>query len=171
MTEMGVPLNFTLGVFIRISRLPTLTTALFSMVYTDSDQLQEPRVPSTPRMAGPDCQRGTDPTIDPTPVSVLGPVVDDQTRCIHYASPVDIIAIRFACCGEYYPCYSCHEETASHAVKVWPLDQRDQRAILCGVCRHELTINQYLAVTCCPSCDSKFNPRCHLHLDKYFEVA
>src|SRR5699024_12368499 len=28
-------------------------------------------------------------------VRVLGPTVDDQTRCVHYAGPLDVIAIRF----------------------------------------------------------------------------
>ena len=45
--------------------------------------------------------------------TVLGPVVDDMTRCVHYNTPVDIVAI-FACCGEYYPCHLCHQETAGH---------------------------------------------------------
>lgn len=31
-----------------------------------------------------------------TPV-VHGPTVDDQTRCVHYQTDLDVIAIRFAC--------------------------------------------------------------------------
>ena len=45
---------------------------------------------------------------------VLGPVVDEMTRCVHYRTEVDIVAIKFACCNEYYPCHRCHEETADH---------------------------------------------------------
>ena len=40
----------------------------------------------------------------PPAVTVLGATVDDQTRCVHYAGPLDIVAIRFHCCGEFYPC-------------------------------------------------------------------
>lgn len=100
---------------------------------------------------------------------VVGPVVDDETRCIHYRSPLDVIAIRFACCGEYYPCHLCHAETADHPARQWPADRRDERAVLCGVCGHELTIADYLATDDCPECGAAFNPGCRLHSHLYFE--
>ena len=53
---------------------------------------------------------------------VFGPTVDDHTRCVHYATELDIIAIRFACCDRYYPCHLCHSETADHPaeyLKLW----------------------------------------------------
>ena len=61
---------------------------------------------------------------------VLGPVVDDMTRCVHYRTEVDIVAIRFTCCNEYYPCHRCHEETADHPAQQWKLSERDQEAAL-----------------------------------------
>nr|WP_245723755.1 CHY zinc finger protein [Microbacterium humi] len=99
-----------------------------------------------------------------------GAVVDAQTRCIHYASALDVVAIRFACCREYYPCHACHEQFAGHAATVWPQDRRDERAILCGVCRHELTISEYRAADECPACGAGFNPGCRLHAHLYFEL-
>ena len=51
---------------------------------------------------------------------VLGPTADDETRCVHYQTRLDVIAIRFACCGEYYPCNLCHEEAADHPAQTWP---------------------------------------------------
>jgi uncharacterized CHY-type Zn-finger protein len=101
---------------------------------------------------------------------VLGPIVDDQTRCIHYHSELDIIAIRFFCCNEYYPCHLCHAASADHAATVWPLTQRDRLAVLCGVCTTELSIAAYLETDGCPSCGAAFNPGCHLHTPLYFET-
>lgn len=102
-------------------------------------------------------------------VRVLGPTVDDHTRCVHYASPLDIVAIRFHCCGEFYPCFRCHAETVDHAVSAWPAARFDEHAILCGVCRATLAISDYLAADACPSCASPFNPGCSLHHSIYFE--
>jgi uncharacterized CHY-type Zn-finger protein len=102
---------------------------------------------------------------------VLGPVVDDMTRCVHYNIPVDIVTIKFACCGEYYPCHLCHQETAGHDAQQWGLDERDQKAVLCGACGTELTIAAYLATDECPTCRSPFNERCRLHTHLYFETA
>jgi len=102
---------------------------------------------------------------------VLGLTIDDQTRCVHYHGPTDVIAIRFACCGSYYPCFECHRECADHPVRVWPTDRRDEPAILCGVCGTELSIRIYQAVSACPSCGAGFNERCRLHWPLYFEVT
>lgn len=102
---------------------------------------------------------------------VLGPVVDEMTRCVHYQTEVDIVAIKFACCGGYYPCHLCHAETADHPAEQWPLDERDRQAVLCGACRAELTIDSYLAADACPNCRSTFNERCRLHTHLYFETG
>jgi uncharacterized CHY-type Zn-finger protein len=104
-------------------------------------------------------------------MQIYGKTVDDQTRCVHYATPVDVIAIKFACCERYYPCHLCHAETADHPARQWPLDQRGEQAILCGVCQTELTINNYLSVDACPNCGAVFNERCRLHTHLYFEVS
>ena len=68
---------------------------------------------------------------------VKGKVIDHQTRCTHYHSALDIIAIKFKCCNTYYPCYSCHLEETDHVAVPWPLVERDTKAILCGACGHE----------------------------------
>lgn len=89
---------------------------------------------------------------------------------MHYSSAVDIVAIKFACCGEYYPCHRCHEETAGHPAEVWPLSERRRQAILCGACGAQHSIGVYLDADACPACGSQFNPRCALHAHLYFEV-
>ncbi len=99
-----------------------------------------------------------------------GAVVDEMTRCVHYRSPVDIVAIRFACCGEYYPCHLCHEEAAGHPARVWALGSRAEKAVLCGACGVELTITDYLGTIACPQCGAPFNERCALHAHLYFET-
>ncbi|UVE94354.1 CHY zinc finger protein [Dietzia sp. B32] len=105
----------------------------------------------------------------PAAVTVLGATVDDQTRCIHYRGPLDIVAIRFHCCGEFYPCFRCHAETVDHPISAWPTDRFDEHAILCGACRSTLSISSYLDADACPSCASPFNPGCSLHHSIYFE--
>ncbi len=102
--------------------------------------------------------------------TVRGLVVDDETRCVHYRTALDIVAIRFACCREYYPCHLCHAETTDHPAARWPVAQQGERAVLCGACGHELTIADYLESDACPMCTSPFNPGCRLHTHLYFEV-
>ncbi|MGH3706059.1 MAG: CHY zinc finger protein [Agromyces sp.] len=100
---------------------------------------------------------------------VYGRTVDDETRCVHYATAVDIIAIRFACCDRYYPCHACHAEAESHPVVVRRRAEWDAPGILCGACGTELSVTEYRAGDACPACDADFNPRCRLHWDRYFE--
>jgi uncharacterized CHY-type Zn-finger protein len=102
---------------------------------------------------------------------VRGRIVDEQTRCVHYNGPTDVIAIKFACCGTYYPCFECHRECAGHPARQWPVGEWDERAILCGVCGSELTIRTYLGVLVCPECDARFNERCRLHRPLYFDLT
>ncbi len=104
-------------------------------------------------------------------IQVIGVDLDAMTRCAHYHKDVDIIAIKFFCCKTYFPCHQCHNELANHEAIVWPKDQFNEQAILCGACKHELTISEYL--TCCsqcPNCGAKFNSGCDLHRHLYFEV-
>lgn len=108
--------------------------------------------------------------ISPDKIIFKGKPIDDQTRCVHYHSPLDIIAIKFKCCGEYYPCYCCHEEGTDHPVEVWKKNEHNTKAIFCGVCNKEITIEQYLnSNNLCPFCNSKFNPKCTNHHHMYFE--
>jgi uncharacterized CHY-type Zn-finger protein len=103
---------------------------------------------------------------------VHGSGVDAQTRCSHYKSDLDVIAIKFKCCGDWFPCYECHAECVSHPAQVWNSDEHDAHAILCGVCGHQLTIAEYLGCdTVCPNCRNNFNPKCADHYDLYFEVS
>ncbi|MFD6815073.1 CHY zinc finger protein [Enteractinococcus coprophilus] len=104
-----------------------------------------------------------------TEPKVYGPLVDDQTRCKHYATVLDIVALRFGCCERYYPCYKCHDETADHRRQPWPNDRAGEPAVLCGVCKRELLIAQYIYQDHCPFCRSSFNPGCSAHYDLYFE--
>lgn len=104
-------------------------------------------------------------------IEVKGKVIDNETRCEHYHSLLDVAAIKFKCCNQYYPCFECHEETAGHKTIIWNKNERNAKAILCGVCKKELTIKQYF--NCdheCPYCKAKFNPNCSRHYHLYFEV-
>lgn len=102
---------------------------------------------------------------------VIG-AIDRHTRCQHYHSEVDIIAIKFKCCGTYYPCYKCHEEHADHKPEVWGKHEWAEKAILCGNCNLELTIEQYMNSNAqCPHCRASFNPKCANHYHLYFEVT
>lgn len=101
--------------------------------------------------------------------TVYGPIVDNQTRCKHYHDQKDIIAIKFKCCQKYYPCYQCHEECEDHPISVWGKDEFDELAILCGVCKTEHTINQYLNTKQCLYCKSSFNEGCQQHYHLYFD--
>ena len=102
---------------------------------------------------------------------VKGKLVDEFTRCQHYHSQLDVIAIKFKCCGEYYPCYECHREDVDHPPQAWSKDEFDTKAILCGVCKTELTIRQYLSSgNNCPACNAAFNPNCNKHYHLYFEI-
>lgn len=104
-------------------------------------------------------------------INIFGKPVDTQTRCKHWHSALDIIAIKFKCCDKYYPCYSCHTETADHEAQVWPKHEFATKAILCGVCGNELSIKDYMACdNTCPKCASLFNPGCSKHYHLYFET-
>ncbi len=103
---------------------------------------------------------------------VTGVGIDGETRCAHWHSPLDVIAIRFRCCGDWYPCSECHAEAASHDVQVWPRDEFDVEAVLCGKCGRKLSVNEYLDCGyVCPECGAGFNPGCSRHLHLYFEMG
>jgi len=104
-------------------------------------------------------------------IVVRGKLVDGCTRCTHYHSALDIIAIKFKCCNEFYPCFDCHQEEADHEHEVWMKNEFQQKAILCGICKNEMSIEQYLnSGDHCPSCNASFNPNCRKHYHLYFEV-
>jgi uncharacterized CHY-type Zn-finger protein len=104
-------------------------------------------------------------------VTVKGKIIDEHTRCVHYHSALDVIAIKFKCCNEYYSCYYCHEEEVDHQHQAWPKNEFDKKAILCGNCNNEMTIGEYLASNDhCLHCDAAFNPGCQNHHHLYFEI-
>jgi len=101
---------------------------------------------------------------------VKGKLVDDQTRCVHYHSTLEVIAIKFKCCNQYYPCYHCHHDNAGYAAEVWEKASFKTKAILCGVCLKEMTIAAYKDCNYeCPFCKVSFNPKCINHDHLYFE--
>lgn len=102
---------------------------------------------------------------------VYGATVDEETRCVHYSSERDVVAIRFYCCDRFYPCYRCHEEEADHRAERWPRSSGEVPAVLCGVCSETLTVATYLSVDRCPRCRSEFNPGCAAHAPRYFADA
>jgi uncharacterized CHY-type Zn-finger protein len=106
------------------------------------------------------------------PHEVRGIDLDAATRCAHYRTELDIIAIRMKCCGVYYACKDCHEALAGHAIDVWPQSEWTQAAVLCGACGYEMTINEYKASNDkCPRCRAPFNPGCRKHYGFYFATS
>jgi uncharacterized CHY-type Zn-finger protein len=114
-------------------------------------------------------------------VQIHGQVIDAQTRCIHWKSKRDVVALQFYCCRKFYPCSTCHDEEVDsecgrHEVKRWPRDYWGQEAILCGSCKCLMSIWTYIGLyesdgeTRCPSCSAEFNPGCRGHLGIYFEA-
>jgi uncharacterized CHY-type Zn-finger protein len=103
--------------------------------------------------------------------------------CAHWHSPLDVVAIRFHCCGRTYPCLHCHEEAEDHPVTAWPtatVADRAQEAVLCRSCGSWLTVGEYLdlyaasaasAGPACPHCGAPFNPGCALHSHIYFQTS
>lgn len=104
------------------------------------------------------------------PVRGIG--LDAQTRCLHYHSPLDIVAIKMKCCGVYYACKECHDALAGHPIQVWAPQEWETNAVLCGACRTGMSISEYMrGGDRCPSCHAPFNPRCRSHYHFYFETA
>jgi uncharacterized CHY-type Zn-finger protein len=141
----------------------------FGSVPTDSACALASRLPI---LAVPDAARRTTrapATDDRFPVPLRGFQVDPETRCAHYDGPRDVIAIRFACCEVYYPCFRCHRAVASHETRRWPPERRAAPTVLCGVCGDTMTAGAYRrADHTCPTCGAAFNPGCAAHWDRYF---
>lgn len=109
------------------------------------------------------------PKEPPLSPPVHGLDLDPQTRCAHWHSELDVIAIKMRCCETYFACRDCHDALADHPAKVWAATEFDQPAVLCGACGHQLTVTAYLACNSqCPNCSARFNPGCHTHRHLYF---
>lgn len=100
---------------------------------------------------------------------IVGVDVGAETRCAHYDAAEDIVALKFACCERYVPCFRCHEAMMDHDARPWPADRFHEPSVLCGHCGRELAVEEYLQVTSCPACETVFNPNCAAHYDRYFE--
>lgn len=101
---------------------------------------------------------------------VHGIDVGPETRCAHYDSERDVIALRFGCCETFYPCHACHDAVADHDAEPWPRERFDEPAVLCGVCETALSVTEYLDTDdACPDCGAPFNPGCRRHYDRYFD--
>jgi len=96
--------------------------------------------------------------------------IDNEGRCKHYHGENDTTLLKFKCCNKYYPCYKCHSENEIHEVQLWKKEEFHKKAILCGVCKKELTINDYLHMETCKYCNITFNPNCSKHYIKYFDI-
>ena len=102
---------------------------------------------------------------------VNGVDIDPWTRCGHYHTDLDIIAIRFKCCGEWYPCIECHRAVAGHESVTWKVSERDVATVLCGQCGRHLTTDEYANCdSTCPKCGANFNPGCAKHFHLYFDA-
>jgi uncharacterized CHY-type Zn-finger protein len=102
-------------------------------------------------------------------VEVSGVDVDPETRCAHYRGLNDIIALKFKCCGKWFPCHLCHEELAQHEAVVWPENEFDSVAVLCGACGKQMRVQEYWrCASTCPGCGRSFNPGCIEHAHYYF---
>ena len=102
---------------------------------------------------------------------VCGVEIGPETRCTHYGSEQDVVALQFACCDAYYPCFRCHDAVADHDVERLPVESGEP-AVLCGVCGATLTAREFVdGDHACPDCGAAFNPGCADHYDRYFQLA
>jgi uncharacterized CHY-type Zn-finger protein len=105
------------------------------------------------------------PSSNPPSATVHGLDVTPTTQCTHWHSPLDIIAVKHFCCD------SCHDTCETHKSGVWPREQRAKKAVLCGACKHVLSIEEYMTSgSKCTQCGNGFNPGCKGHWGMYFEM-
>ncbi|MCR5725375.1 MAG: hypothetical protein K6G80_09850 [Treponema sp.] len=104
-----------------------------------------------------------------TSKGIFGKLVDDQGRCIHYNSSLDVIANRCGICGKLYACYKCHNELEAHSFGSVLPDEKD--TVMCGVCGSLFSYRTYSTLSSCPTCSSRFNPNCALHKSCYARAA
>lgn len=102
-------------------------------------------------------------------IEVHGCLLDQESRCVHYHSKLDIISLQCYNCKKYYACYSCHDSIENHSFDPYPLSLIYDKPILCGVCYQGLTYQEYQETLSCPSCFSPFNPGCQKHKERYFK--
>ena len=86
-----------------------------------------------------------------------------------HCTQVDVVAIKMKCCNKFYACIKCHDEMEEHQAETWSKSEFDDKVVLCGNCRCEMTVNAYLFLKCCPDCDHEFNDKCKNHFHYYFD--
>jgi uncharacterized CHY-type Zn-finger protein len=77
---------------------------------------------------------------------VRGVAVDGATRCAHYRTDRDVVAIRFACCDAFYACFDCHATVTDHDAGRLPADRLDEPSVRCGACGTVHAARTYLQV-------------------------
>ncbi len=96
---------------------------------------------------------------------IYGFLTDEEGRCAHYHSPVDVAALRCGACGRYYSCYQCHDALEDHPFMAAAAE--DSHPVLCGACGRGLSREEYQQGRC-PYCGQSFNPGCRQHYSIYF---
>ncbi|MFU2164402.1 CHY zinc finger protein [Streptococcus pluranimalium] len=91
--------------------------------------------------------------------------LDQQSRCCHYHSALDIVSLKCGMCQAYYACYKCHDAMETHSFE--PTRASEPFPVLCGVCLRFLSLSDYKS-SACPYCQSAFNPNCQRHANIYF---
>jgi len=122
---------------------------------------------------GAHARRTTTPprTDDRFPVPLRGVEVDAETRCAHYDTARDVVALRFPCCDAYFPCFRCHDAVTDHESQRVARESFGDPAVLCGVCGTTLSVLTYFdCEDSCPDCSAPFNPGCRRHRDRYFDA-
>ncbi|MCP5505271.1 MAG: hypothetical protein H7A38_00110 [Chlamydiales bacterium] len=103
-------------------------------------------------------------------ISTWGLNISEKYQCIHYHTPLDVVAIRLKCCHIYYACIRCHTYHADHLPIRWTWEEFDEKAVICGCCKTLLSIYSYLmSPSDCPICKAVLNPGCKSHHHFYFE--
>ncbi|GGJ05085.1 hypothetical protein GCM10008995_13620 [Halobellus salinus] len=47
-------------------------------------------------------------------IPLRGVAARPEPRCAHWNSERDVVALRFGCCGAFFPCHTRHVATADH---------------------------------------------------------
>ena len=93
------------------------------------------RPPCTPFAAEP-CRASAAPEANRTLILVRGKGLSEhsETRCSHWHSPRDVLALAAPCCGgDFFACAQCHDEVTGHVLQPWPSDTPlATHALLCG---------------------------------------
>lgn len=103
-------------------------------------------------------------------VKVYGLFIDNEIWCIYYYLFLDVIVIKFKCCNKYYLCYKCYNEYVFYIIERWVENEFDEKVIMCGVCKYEMCICDYMMVEMCFCCKVYFNSCCKFYYYLYFEV-